>query len=141
MIFFGKIILSKSNLCAKRTNSKNFTLNSFTGYLSPRKNFTSLEYQIIIIVLKTCTKTFFQNVLHFNEENASSFTLSDEELLFGKSLNTIDQLQRSPLLKKLNYCMLLAKYYLYNQKRNQIEPELKEFKNRLNLQYRVEKLV
>ena len=39
------------------------------------------------------TKTFFQNVLqHFNEENATSFTLSDEELLFGKSLNTIDQL-------------------------------------------------
>ena len=87
-------------------------------------------------------KTFFQNVLqHFNEENATSFTLSDEELLLGKSLNTIDQLQRSPLLLKLNYCMLLAKYYLFNQKHNQIEPELNEFKNRLNLQYHVEKLV
>ena len=58
------------------------------------------------------SKTFFQNVLqHFNVENATSFTLSDKELLFGKSFNTIDQLQRSPLLKKLNYCMLLAKYY------------------------------
>ena len=88
------------------------------------------------------SKTFFQNVLqHFNVENATSFTLSDKELLFGKSFNTIDQLQRSPLLKKLNYCMLLAKYYLYNQKLNQIEPELNEFKNRLNFQYRVEKLV
>ena len=65
----------------------------------------------------------------------------DKELLFGKFFNTIDQLQRSPLLKKLNYCMLLAKYYLYNQKLNQIEPELNEFKNRLNFQYRVEKLV
>ena len=88
------------------------------------------------------SKTFFQNVLqHFNVENATSFTLSDKELLFGKSFNTIDQLQRSPLLKKLNYCMLLAKYYLYNQKLNQIEPEVNEFKNRLNFQYRVEKLV
>ena len=88
------------------------------------------------------SKTFFQNVLqHFNVENATSFTLSDKELLFGKFFNTIDQLQRSPLLKKLNYCMLLAKYYLYNQKLNQIEPELNEFKNRLNFQYRVEKLV
>ncbi|KAK2566685.1 hypothetical protein P5673_009355, partial [Acropora cervicornis] len=87
------------------------------------------------------SKTFFQNVLqHFNVENATSFTLSDKELLFGKPFNTIDQLQRSPLLKKLNYCMLLAKYYLYNQKLNQIEPELNEFKNRLNFQYRVEKL-
>ena len=47
------------------------------------------------------SKQFFQNVLqHFNEENATSFTQSDEELLFGKSLNTIGQLQRPPLLKK-----------------------------------------
>ena len=88
------------------------------------------------------SKKFFQNVLqHFNEENATSFTQSDEELLFGKSLTTIGHLQRSPLLKKLNYCMLLAKYYLYNQKLNQIEPELNDFNNRLNLKYRVEKLV
>lgn len=62
-------------------------------------------------------------------------------VLFKRCFNTIDQLQRSPLLKKLNYFMLLAKYYLYNQKLNQIEPELNEFKNRPNFQYRVEKLV
>ena len=89
------------------------------------------------------SKIFFQSVLqHCNEENVTSFTQSDEELLFGKSLNTIGQLQRSPLLKKLqNYCLLLAKYYLYNHKLNQIEPELNEFKNRLNLKYIIEKLV
>jgi len=89
------------------------------------------------------SKIFFQSVLqHCNEENVTSFTQSDEELLFGKSLNTIGQLQRSPPLKKLqNYCMLLAKYYLYNHKLNQIEPELNEFKNRLNLKYIIEKLV
>ena len=88
------------------------------------------------------SKKIFQNVLqNFDKENATSFTQSDEELLFGKFLNTIGRLQRSPLLKKLNYCMLLAKYYLYNQKLNQIEPELNEFKNRLNLTYRVEKIL
>ena len=88
------------------------------------------------------SKQFFNNVLHhFNEENVTSFTQSDEELLFGKSLNTSGQLQRPLLQKKLNYCMLLAKYYLYNQKLNQIEPELNEFKNKLNFKYRVEKLV
>ena len=88
------------------------------------------------------SKQFCQNVLqHFNEENATSFTQSDEELLFGKSLNTIGHLQRPPLLKTLNYCMLFAKYYLYNQKLNQIEPELNEFNNRLNFKHRVEKLV
>ena len=67
--------------------------------------------------------------------------VSDEELLFGKSLNTIGQLQRPPLLKKLNYCMLFAKHYLYNLKLNQIEPVLNEFNNRLNFKYRVKKLV
>ena len=87
------------------------------------------------------SKQFFQNVLqHFNEENVTSFTQSDEELLFDKSLNTIGQLQRPALLKKLNYCMLFAEHYLYNQKLNQIEPVLNEFNNRLNFKYRVEKL-
>ena len=88
------------------------------------------------------SKKFFQNVLQrFNERNATSFTQSDKEFIFGKSLNTTGQLQRSPLLKKLNYCMLFAKYYLYIQKLNQIEPDLNEFNIRLNLKYRVEKLV
>ena len=133
MVFIGKIILSKSSLCAKRTNSKNFTLNSFTGYLSPKKelhlfgvsNNSKCTYSgqpdSISHTFIEChhSKQFFQNVLqHSNEENATSFTQSDEELLFGKSLNTIGQLQRPPLLKKLNYCMLFAKHYLYNQKLN-----------------------
>ena len=88
------------------------------------------------------SKKLFQNVLqHFNEENPTSLTQSDKEFIFGNSLNTTGQLQRSPLLKKLNYCMLFAKYYLYNQKLNQIEPELNEFNIRLNLKYHVEKLV
>ena len=54
--------------------------------------------------------------------------------------STVFIMQRSPLLKKLNHCMLLAKYYLYNQKLNQIEPELNEFKNRLNFQYALRNL-
>ena len=37
--------------------------------------------------------------------------------------------------------MLLAKYYLYNQKLNQIEPEVNEFDKRLNFKYRVEKFI
>ena len=53
------------------------------------------------------SKQFFHKVLqHFNEENATSFTQSDEELLFGKSLNSV-QLQRRPLQKKLNYPLFL----------------------------------
>jgi len=44
------------------------------------------------------SKQFFRNVLqHFNEENAISFTQSDEELPFGKSVNYFGQLRRPPL--------------------------------------------
>ena len=147
MIFMGKIILSKSNLCAKRTNSKNFTLKLIHRILVSKKelhlfgvsNNSKCTYccqpDSISHTFIEChhSKKFFQNVLqHFKEENATSLTQSDEELLFGKSLNTIGHLQRPPLLKKLNYCMLFAKYYLYNQKLNQIELELNEFNNRLN---------
>ncbi|KAK2558833.1 hypothetical protein P5673_019049 [Acropora cervicornis] len=92
-------------------------------YVSPRRNFTS-------------GVSNNSNCTYCGQPDSISHTfIGDKELLFGKSFNTIDQLQRAPLLKKLNYCMLLAKYYLYNQKLNQIEPELNEFKNRLNLQY------
>ena len=98
--------------------------------VSNNSNCNSISHTFIECHL---SKKFFQNVLqHFNKENATSFT---------QFLNTIAQLQRSPLLKKLNYCMLLAKYYLYNQKINQIEPELNKFNNRLNLKYCIEKLI
>ena len=33
--------------------------------------------------------------------------------------------------------MLFAKHYLYNQKLNQIEPELNEFNSRLDFKYRI----
>ena len=142
--------LSKLNLCAKRTNLKNFTSilvskkelhlfgvssNSDCTYCGQPD---SISHTFIHCHL---SKQFFHKVLqHFNEENATSFTQSDEELLFGKFLNSV-QLQRHPLQKKLNYCMLLAKYYLYNQKLNQIEPVVNEFEKKLKFKYRVEKFI
>ena len=74
------------------------------------------------------SKQFFQNVLqHFNEKTPPLLHKVMKNFSLVKSLNIIGQLQRPPLLKKLNYCMLFAKHYLYNQKLNQIEPELNEF--------------
>lgn len=68
------------------------------------------------------SEQFLNKVLQFfNEENVTSFTEIDE-LLFGKFVN-IGQLQQKPLLKKLNYCMLFKKYYLYHQKYNQMETD------------------
>ena len=76
----------------KETNLKSFTSNSLIGYLSPKKNFTSLVYRITRTVPTAASqirchtfidchlsKQFFHKVLkHFNEENATSFTQSDE---------------------------------------------------------------
>ena len=51
------------------------------------------------------SKQFFNEVLqYFNQENVTSYSLSVEELLFGKLVDG-----RQPLLKKLNYSMLFAK--------------------------------
>ena len=82
------------------------------------------------------SKQFFNEVLqYFNQENVTSYSLSVEELLFGKLVDG-----RQPLLKKLNYSMLFAKYYLYHQKLNQVIPDLNEFVKRLNTKYCVESL-
>ena len=61
---------------------------------------------------------FFEHVLEwFNSEHATSYLLSTEDFLFGKFDNA--QLARSDgTLKKLNYCLLFAKYYLYCQNLN-----------------------
>ena len=83
------------------------------------------------------SKQFFNEVLqYFNQVNVTSFSLSVEELLFGKSADN-----GQPLYKKLNYSMLFAKYYLYHQKLNQMNPDLNEFVNRLNVKYCIEKFM
>ena len=57
------------------------------------------------------SKQFFQNILqHFNEENATSFTQSDEELLFGKSLNTIAwSIATTPSTKEIKLLYVICK--------------------------------
>ena len=76
-------------------------------------------------------KDYFKQLKCICKENK----LSVEELLFGKLVDG-----RQPLLKKLNYSMLFAKYYLYHQKLNQVIPDLNEFVKRLNTKYCVESL-
>ena len=83
------------------------------------------------------SKQFFNEVQqYFNQVNVTSFSLSVEELLFGKSADN-----GQPLYKKLNYSMLFAKYYLYHQKLNQMNPDLNQFVNRLNVKYCIGKFM
>ena len=86
------------------------------------------------------SKYFFKHVLEwFNSEHATSYSLSTEEFLFGKFDNA--QLARSDgTLKKLNYCLLFTKYYLYCQKLNKKQINFDEFKQRIALKFRIEGL-
>ena len=74
------------------------------------------------------SKYFFKYVLEwFNSEHATSYSLSTEEFLFGKFDNA--QLARSDgKLKRLNYCLLFAKYSLYCQKLNKKQINFEEFR-------------
>jgi hypothetical protein len=60
---------------------------------------------------------------------------SEEELLFGKSVNIVQLLQQ-PLLKKLNYYMLFTKYF-NPQKLNQMENDVNKFVRNLRLYRRL----
>ena len=83
------------------------------------------------------SKSFISNVVEwFNREHATSFSPSTEEFLFGKFCN--DQLSSSDMsLKKLNYCLLFAKHYLYCQKLNKKQINFDEFKQRIAFKLRI----
>ena len=81
------------------------------------------------------SREFFAEVIKwFNKENDTSYSLTITELLFGK-------LTTSPImmLKKLNYALLFAKYYIYTNKLSSKELILKEFIRKLELKYCIEK--
>ena len=76
------------------------------------------------------SKQFYCHVVdRINEENATSLSLSPTlfEILFGKLKS--GQTCKAKL-RKLNYSLLLAKYYIYYQKMNEKELNFCEFKQR-----------
>ena len=59
------------------------------------------------------TKWFFSEVIKwFNVENATSFAPSSSELIFGLNNDRKNQ-SSSAIVKKLDFTLLFAKYYLY----------------------------
>ena len=85
-------------------------------------------------------KSFFTEVIKwFNEENGTSYSPNIIELLFGK-FPTVITAPSTMMLKKFNYALLFARYYLYTNKLNSKELRLREFTKKLELKYRIEKL-
>ena len=84
------------------------------------------------------TKSFTQEVLEwFNTKNNSEFNPKTEDLLFGIFPSS------STLLKKLNYTLLLLRYYIYEKKLQNDSPLLllSDFINKVRYKYKLEKII
>ena len=85
------------------------------------------------------TKQFFSEVIMwFNNENATSLRYPQIEILFGRKSD--DKNVDSYFVKKLNFTILYAKYYLYNQKLLCNEISMIDFMAHLNQKYSLEGL-
>ena len=72
----------------------------------------------IIHIFCNChrTKWIFSEVIKwFNDENATSFALFSGELIFGLNNDRKNQ-SSSEIVKKFDFTLLFAKYYLYTNK-------------------------
>ena len=85
------------------------------------------------------TKWFFSEVIKwFNVENATSFAPSSSELIFGLNNDRKNQ-SSSAIVKKLDFTLLFAKYYLYINKLAPKDLSLDEFKAKVSWSYDFEK--
>ena len=79
-----------------------------------------------------------QCIKWFNNENATSLRYSQIEILFGRKFD--DKNVDSYFVRKLNFTLLYAKYYLYNQKILCSEISMIDFIANLNQKYSLEGL-
>ena len=83
------------------------------------------------------TKDFLSKVVQwFNNCNDSSFKPSNQEYLFGIFSNPAHK----KLLKKFNYTMLFACYFIYTNKLHNNSLLIKDFVSKISLKYRLEHL-
>ena len=83
---------------------------------------------------------FYSEVIKwFNKENDTTFSPSPVEILFGKKSSNCSQ-GSFKLLRKFNYTLLFAKYYLYTQNLIKKEINTKEYIRKLTFKYQIEKL-
>ena len=138
-IFYGLIITWKENRSINNLlrNYNQHTYGIAENVLCPycRQN------DSIIHTFCNChwTKWFFSEVIKwFNVENATSFAPSSSELIFGLN-NDIKNQSSLPIVKKLDFTLLFAKYYLYINKLAPKDLSLDEFKAKISWWYDFEK--
>ena len=74
---------------------------------------------------------FSEVIKWFNVENATSFAPSSSELIFGRNNDRKNQ-SSSAIVKKLDFTLLFAKYYLYRNKLAPKDLSLDEFKAKIS---------
>ena len=74
-----------------------------------------------------------------NNESGTSFSTSPNEILFGLEPKNYPQVADKSL-KKFNFTLLFAKYFLYTQKLLEREINMKEFIRTLTSELHIEKL-
>ena len=77
---------------------------------------------------------FSEVIKWFNVENATSFAPSSSELIFGRNNDRKNQ-SPSAIVKKLDFTLLFAKYYLYINKLAPKDLSLDEFKAKISWRY------
>ena len=86
------------------------------------------------------SKHFFSEVIKWgNKENDTAFSPSPLEILFGLEQKDYPQVANK-LIKKFNYTLLFAKYYLYTQKLLKKEINMKEFIRKLTSKLQIKKV-
>jgi len=71
----------------------------------------------------------------FNEKENSSITLNSKEILFGAAVDNDTK------MKKLNFCLLYAKFYFHLQKSNQRAGKRDGGVRKLNFMLKIEGFV
>ena len=74
---------------------------------------------------------FSEVIKWFNIENATSFAPSSSELIFGLNSERKNQ-SSSEIVKKLDFTLLFAKYYMYINKLAPKDLTLDEFKAKIS---------
>ena len=91
------------------------------------------------LILLFCLLNIFSEVIKwFNVENATFFAPSSSELIFGLNNDRKDQ-SSSAIVKKLDFTLLFAKYYLFINKLAPKDLSLDEFKAKISWRYDFEK--
>ena len=124
--FLHRIVVTKKELC--RFGIKHYSECLYCGEQD------SIEHTFLDC---SFTKDFLSKVVQwFNNCNQTSFKPANQEFLFGIFFNSASK----ELLKKINYTLLFARYFIYTNKLHNNSILITDFVSKISSKYRLENL-